>query len=96
MIYKSILSPDAKVSVRSAALWYLEHDLELPFRFAAELKSTLSRIERNPYLFALIGARLRRAQMKRFPYWVYFTPSEGLVYVVDVVHQRRLNPPSRP
>ena len=96
MIYRVILSPDAKAGIRSAVRWYFQHDIKVSFRFRAELKTTLRRIAQNPYEFALIVDRFRRARMKRFPYWIYFTLVAGTVYVVAVSHQRRLNPLHRP
>ena len=96
MIYRVILSPDAKAGIRSAVRWYFQHDINVSFRFRAELKTTLRRIARNPYEFALVADRLRRARMKRFPYWIYFTLAAGAVYVVAVSHQRQLNPWNKP
>ena len=96
MIYRVILSPDAKAGIRSALGWYFHQDMNLPFRFRAELKTTLRRIAKNPYGFAPVSDRLRRARMKRFPYWIYFTLTANTAYVVAVSHERRLNPLSRP
>ena len=89
MIYRFILSPDAKEGIRSARLWYLQHDINLPLRFEAELKSTLSRIALYPNQFQLISGQVRRARMKRFPYLIYFTPTARSIYVVNILHQRR-------
>lgn len=96
MIYRLILSPDANEGIRSALFWYRQHDIDLPFRFTADLEATLNRIAKNPYQFRLFPDRLRRARMKRFPYLIYFTVTARTVYVVAVSHQRRLNPLSRP
>ena len=96
MIYRLILSPDADEGIRSALLWYLQHDIDLPFRFTGDLEATLNRIAQNPYQFPPFADRLRRARMKRFPYLIYFSLIKGTVYVVAVSHQRRLNPLSRP
>ena len=96
MIYTFILSPDAKEGIRSALLWYLQHDTNLPFRFEAELRLALSRIAQYPNQFQLVYGQVRRARMKRFPYLIYFTPTASSIYVVNVLHQRRLNPLHRP
>ena len=96
MIYRLILSPDADEGIRSALLWYLQHDIDLPFRFTEELEATLTRIAQNPYQFPPFAAGLHRARMKRFPYLIYFTLIERTAYIVAVTHQRRLNPLSRP
>ena len=96
MSYRVILSPDANDGIRSAFLWYLQHDIDLPFRFTRVLEATLKRIAQNPYQFSPFADRLWRARIKRFPYLVYFTVIEGTVYVIAVSHERRLNPLSRP
>ncbi len=96
MNYRVILSPDAKEDIRSALLWYFQHDTNLPFRFAAELDFILTRIAQTPYQFPLVPDPLWRARMKRFPYLIYFTPATDTVYVATMVHQRRLNPLHRP
>ena len=92
MAYRLILSPDAQEEVQSVLLWYLQHDIDLPFRFSAEFTATLNRIARTPYQFLRVSDRLWRAVMNRFPYLIYFTTSRDTVYVVMVIHQRRLNP----
>ena len=96
MTYRIILSPGAQEGIRSALLWYFHQDRDLPFRFQSELKSTLSRIARYPYLFPVESDPLRRARMKRFPYLIHFKVNTGIVYVVNFFHQRQLNPLSRP
>lgn len=96
MIHHLILSPDAEDGVHSALLWYLQADTNLPFRFETELDSILNRILRNPNQFPQVSGVLQRALMKRFPYSIYFTVNDDTVYVVRVLHQRRLNPLHRP
>jgi plasmid stabilization system protein ParE len=96
MIYRVILSPDAKEGIRSARLWYLQHDTDLPLRFSTDLKVTFDRMAQNPYHFPVVADRLRRAILRRFPYSVFFTVLEKRIYVLAVSHQRRLNPLRRP
>ena len=96
MIYRLILSPDAKGDIRIALHWYFQQDRHLPFRFQAELKRILSRVARHPYQFPVFKEPFRRARMMRFPYFVYFMPNAYKVTVVAVKHQRRLNPLSKP
>ena len=96
MIHRLILSPDAEEDICSAPLWYLRIGIDLPFRFGADLKATLSNIVRQPKRFSLVRGPLRRALMRRFPYAVYFKLSADMVDVVAVSHQRRLNPLRRP
>lgn len=96
MIYRVVLSPDANEGIRSALLWYVQHDIDLPFRFTGDLEATLNRSAQNPYQFPPFEVRLRRTRMKRFPYLIYFTVFETTVYVIAISHERRLSPLSRP
>lgn len=96
MTYHVILSPDAKGQVRAATRWYVRKELSLSRRFSEALNETLDRIAENPYQFLVVHGPFRRALMKRFPYSIYFKTSTRSVYVVRVVHQRRLNPLHRP
>ena len=96
MIHHVILSPDAENGISSALRWYYQKDIGLPSRFTAELEATLNRIARHPHQFPPVPGRLRRALMTRFPYLIYFTLSQRTIVVVAVLHQRQLNPWSRP
>jgi len=91
MPHRVILSPGAKEDIRSAIRWYVNKQLNLPLRFAADTKTTLRRLARNPYQFPLVNHLQRRALLKRFPYAIYFTVSAGAVLVTAVLHQRRFN-----
>ena len=92
MVRRVILSPDAKEHIRSAIRWYVRQQLDLRFRFRAELRTTLRRVRQNPFQFPLGEDRLRRALMNRFPYAIYFRLNPEGIVVAGVVHQRRLNP----
>lgn len=46
-------------------------------------------IVRHPRAFTLRDDGGRRALMRRFPYYIYFTFDESTVVVTHIVHQRR-------
>ena len=96
MRYHVILSPDAEADIESAIRWYADKHLELPFRFTTETTRTLRRVGQNPYQFPAVSSLVRRALMKRFPYAIDFTVNPKTVFVLTVLHQRRLNPWSKP
>jgi len=66
MNHRVILSPDADAGIEAAIRWYAHEQLELPFRFKAEMMITLRRIAQNPYQFPLVSKQVRRALLKRF------------------------------
>lgn len=98
MVYRVVLSPDAKRDIRSTLQWYLQQDTHLPLRFQIEFQRILKRIARHPNQFPVVKGDIRRARMKRFPYFIHYTTNTYAfkAIVVAVMHQRRLNPLSRP
>lgn len=95
MRYRSVLSPGAKADISSAVRWYQRKDPKVAFRFLLETRATLRRIERFPYQFPVIEATedvkdpVRRALLKDFPYFIYFTLNKDVASVRAIVHQRR-------
>ena len=84
-----ILSPDAKADMRSTIRWYQRTDPYLALRFKLETRATLRRIARFPYQFSFIEGTLRRANLKRFRYAIFFSVTKERVVVKAIVHERR-------
>jgi toxin ParE1/3/4 len=89
MKYRSVLSPGAKADISSAVRWYQRIDRNLAFRFTLETLAARRRIERFPYQFPIFHDTIRRALLKRFPYYMYFDLNDDEASVIAVVHQRR-------
>lgn len=89
MIYRIVLSPDAKADMRSAHRWYRRIDRNLAHRFSLDGRTTARRIAQFPYQFPLVNGTVRQALLKRFPYAMYYRVYPKLVFVVAVLHQRR-------
>lgn len=89
MRYRSIPSPGAEADIVSAFRWYHQIDPNLAFRFTLETLATLRRIKTFPYQFPIISGKARRALLKRFPYWIFFSLNKNGLFVIAVVHQRR-------
>ena len=89
MKYLIIFSRGAKTDISSAAQWYEREDPSLAFRFLLDMRAIKRRIANNPYTFPIYKDVIRRARLKRFPYYVYFYLKYELVFVIAVIHQRR-------
>lgn len=89
MNYRIIFSRDAKADISSAVGWYGLKDPNLAFRFLLDLRATKLRITTYPYIFRLINGTFRRAGLKTFPYYIYFSLNIDIVFVIAVVHERR-------
>ena len=58
--------------------------------FLLALEATLNSIQRNPDHFQVIHKGLKRALTVRFPYGVFFTVEDNIIYVLAIVHTSRI------
>ena len=89
MKYQLAVSSGAKVDLRSISLWYESIDPNLARRFVVETDTTLERITKYPYSFQLINGAVRRANLKRIPYSVYYSVRNNEVFIITILHQHR-------
>ena len=87
------LSRAAFRQIDAADSWWRENRPANPELFMTELRSTLTRIQRLPNVFAEINEPrlpgLRRLLMPRSRYYVYWTTSDDAVEVLAVWHTSR-------
>ncbi len=62
--------------------------------FLEELERTSSFIARNPHLYSCVELEIRRANLSRFPYALFFVIDGANVNVLSCFHQHR-EPKSR-
>ena len=89
MNYQFVPSSGADADISLIVRWYLNIDPNLALRFLKETKSVLRRIIRMPYSFPRWAGPFRRAQLNRFPYFIYYSVEMNIVTVTAVLHQRR-------
>ncbi len=83
------LSSAAKEDVREAKEWYAERKLGLDLEFRSELDRTLDRIRAFPESYPVIYKDLRRANLRRFPYGVFYHRRPNDYLVVAIIHHAR-------
>ena len=83
------LSRRADAEVVEIHGWYDSHQLGLGDEFRAELDRIMGVIGDHPELFAVVFDQMRRAMLKRFPYFLLYEvfPNEAVVF--GVVHAAR-------
>ena len=89
MKYWIILTSPAKADINSAVNWYQLRDPETATRFLSQTRITISRIRKYPYRFSVFRGIVRRALVPRFPYSVYYSLRNELVFVLAVLHHRQ-------
>lgn len=79
----------AKKEFVEAIIFYNQESEGLGYRFAAEVKRTLSRIIQYPNAWTPISKRTRRCRTRGFPYGIIYQIRENVILVVAVMHLHR-------
>jgi plasmid stabilization system protein ParE len=79
----------ARADIAEARQWYEERSTGLGLEFLRAVRVALAAIERSPTRFPLALDDIRRAQLGRFPYLVYYVVLPEAVSVLAVMHGRR-------
>ncbi len=79
----------AKRELLEAIAYYNGQAEGLGYRFAAEVRRTLSRIVQYPHAWTPISERTRRCRTGGFPYGVVYQAREDVILIVAVMHLHR-------
>lgn len=79
----------AKREFIEAVAYYNEQSEGLGYRFAAEVRRTVSRIVQHPHAWTPISERTRRCRTNGFPFGVIYQISENVILIVAVMHLHR-------
>ena len=79
----------AKSDVADAIAYYNSKEPGLGSEFAAEVRKAIERILQFPNAWAFVSSRARRCQVNRFPYGVFYSLKNNVVFVIAVLHNRR-------
>jgi plasmid stabilization system protein ParE len=83
------ISPFAEAEVDEIHAWYDSHQVGLGETFRAELDRMMGQIGDHPEMFQVVFDDVRRAIMKRFPYFLLYEVFPTVVIVFNVVHGAR-------
>ena len=79
----------AKSDVADAIAYYNSEEPGLGSQFAAEVRKTIERVLQFPNAWASVSKRVRRCQVNRFPYSVFYSLKNDIVVVIAVLHNHR-------
>ncbi len=79
----------AELDLDEAYAWYESRRRGLGDLFLSSVDACFDRLQREPEIFAVHHGRVRRARVRRFPYWTYFVIRANHVDVLSVYHERR-------
>ncbi len=89
MSYSLRLRRAAQLDLEDAVLWYEDKQPGLGDRFLTSVREATERICERPELYVEVDPMIRRAPIRRFPYWVIYTSDGATVTVLAVVDSRQ-------
>lgn len=94
MSFQVIYKPLAQLEVSDAYKWYNQAHIGMGSAFLEELERTNAFLTSNPHLYPSVEQEMRRANLSRFPYSLFYVIDGDAVNVLSCFHQHR-DPKSR-
>jgi hypothetical protein len=94
MQYVVVYKPLAQIEAAEAYQWYGQPHIGMGGAFLDEFERTNSFIAGNPHLYACVESEIRRANLNRFPYSLYYVIDGETVNVLSCFYPHR-EPKSR-
>jgi toxin ParE1/3/4 len=83
------LTLEAHADVADALEWYEAQAPHVVSRFIDEYRALLAQLGRNPRLYPVVRASVRRAGFSDFPYGLFFRIGSDSVEVFGCIHAKR-------
>jgi plasmid stabilization system protein ParE len=81
--------PEAESELGDAVAYYDAQSAGLGAELAMEVRDGLARIEEHPQAWQLLGRRVRRYRLSRFPYGLLYAEPQSEIIVLAVMHLHR-------
>jgi toxin ParE1/3/4 len=88
MSHPVVLTHEAAADFDAAADWY-QQQAGLGNEFTSHIRDALNHIGQAPRTHRVIHRDIRRVNVKRFPYCIYFRETPKRVEVIAILHARR-------
>jgi toxin ParE1/3/4 len=89
MPLRVIYKPLARLEVSAAYEWYGQAHIGMHDAFIDELERTNGFLASDPHLYPCVEGEVRRANLNRFPYSLFFVIDADTVSVLSCFHQHR-------
>ncbi len=86
---KRSFTSEAEDELTETALWYEDRREGLGIEFMEEAERVFQIIEDNAKLYQVVHLDIRRANLRRFPYSVYYVIHQAIIGVLAVHHNSR-------
>jgi plasmid stabilization system protein ParE len=89
MLVELVIAPEAELDIADAYVWYEGRRAGLGEEFLSSVDACLEGIRRRPEMYPVVHEDYRRSLIRRFPYAVFYEPSEAAVTIYAVFHTSR-------
>lgn len=84
-----VLRPEAETELAEAVDWYEARGKGLGAALLRAVDAAIAAILRNPEMYPVVFATVRRAMLRRFPYSLIYVISDNHIVVLACIHGRR-------
>ena len=89
IINKVKFAREASYEFLNAVEWYESRSKGLGLRFTDEIDSTIERIKLNPELYPSIVEDIKRIQVNKFPYSIFYKIEDDTLVILRIFHNKR-------
>lgn len=87
--YAIVFFEDASKDVIAVKKWYNKKLPGLGERFEKYLDKTIEKLITHPFAFSVSFNKIRKVQLDKFPYLVFYEVENNVVSVYGVIHAKR-------
>ena len=84
-----VFKPLAEAEIAEAFAWYAQPEIDKGRDFIADLERVERFIRMNPLLYPRVEGDIHRANLRRFPYALFYVVDGETVSVLSCFHQHR-------
>lgn len=89
MLKKVKFAKEASLEFRESVEWYESRVRGLGLRFTDEIDSTIERIRLNPVMYMEVVLNIRRIQINKFPFSLFYTTENATLIILRIFHNKR-------
>ncbi|MEW6089230.1 MAG: type II toxin-antitoxin system RelE/ParE family toxin [bacterium] len=89
MIKKVKFAQEASLEFRDSVDWYESKARGLGLRFTDETDSTIERIKLNPDLYPSVVEDIKRIQLNKFPFSIFYKVENDILVILRIFHNKR-------
>ena len=87
--YRLLSDVASDADIEAAFEWYESEQPRLGLEFLDEVRAAYGRILDGPFKYQELRSGIRRAITRRFPYGIYFTVEDDVIFVIAVLDTTR-------